>query len=207
MGVVYRAIDRATRGLAAVKAIRGGVGDLGPRFVREAETLAALRHPGIVAHLAHGRVDDELYLAMEWLDGEDLATRLALSEVSLEDAVAIATQVAGAHPRGRRQRRHRRALRAGRRAHARAPRRRRQPLPVRGGAAPGRADGCASSRCRARTTSSSRTSRPGRGWSRSCGGSWHRRGLRSPASSRRCRADRPRARGRPPSACRGCGWP
>src|SRR5262249_15024972 len=76
MGVVYRALDRETGGLAAVKAVRVTGADSEARFAREAELLATLRHPGIVAHLAHGRIDDELYLAMEWLEGEDLATRL-----------------------------------------------------------------------------------------------------------------------------------
>jgi serine/threonine protein kinase len=96
MGVVYRALDRATGELAAVKAIRAGGVDAERRFAREAELLAELRHPGIVRHLAHGRVGDELYLAMEWLEGEDLGARLAVGEVGVDDAVAIAIQVAAA---------------------------------------------------------------------------------------------------------------
>jgi pimeloyl-ACP methyl ester carboxylesterase len=109
MGLIYRAIDHATGGLAAVKLIhvaghasrRGSpehgspnAGEL--RFLREAETLAALRHPRIVDYLAHGRVDDELYLAMEWLEGEDLAARLEQGDLTVEDSVAMATQIASA---------------------------------------------------------------------------------------------------------------
>jgi TolB-like protein len=81
---------------------RAGGGQDGPgrrrgRAVRSRiELLSALRHPGIVAYLGHGRTDDELYLVMEWLEGEDLATRLAGAEVSLPEAVEIARQVAAA---------------------------------------------------------------------------------------------------------------
>jgi hypothetical protein len=97
MGVVYRAVDRLTGGLAAVKVVGGRAAGGDGRFVREAETLAALRHPGIVSYLAHGTSEDgELYLAMEWLDGEDLASRLVAAEIGVDEAIAIAAQVAAA---------------------------------------------------------------------------------------------------------------
>lgn len=97
MGVVYRALDRLTGALAAVKAVAAHGSGVEARFLREAETLAAVRHPGIVAYLAHGKSEDgELYLAMEWLEGEDLATRLAASELGVSESVAIAAQVAAA---------------------------------------------------------------------------------------------------------------
>ncbi len=45
------------------------------RFVREAEILAELRHPGIVRYIAHGVASDgDRYLAIEWLDGESSAS-------------------------------------------------------------------------------------------------------------------------------------
>ncbi|MFO0735078.1 MAG: protein kinase [Labilithrix sp.] len=46
------------------------------RFRREVATLSRLVHPGIVRYIAHGETRAGLYLAMEWLDGEDLAQRL-----------------------------------------------------------------------------------------------------------------------------------
>ena len=46
------------------------------RFAREAEVLSELHHPGIVRYVAHGRTEPgRPFLAMEWLDGEDLAAR------------------------------------------------------------------------------------------------------------------------------------
>ena len=94
MGVVYRGVDRDTGALVAIKTMRTPAA--ADRFQREVETLAALRHPGIVTYLGHGRVADELYLVMEWLEGEDLAARLAAADLSVGEAVGVATQVAAA---------------------------------------------------------------------------------------------------------------
>lgn len=94
MGVVFRAQDRQTSALVAVKTLRGVEG--AERFRREVEVLSALHHPGIVAYLGHGQSGDELYLVMEWLEGEDLGARLAGAEVSVEEAVGVALQIASA---------------------------------------------------------------------------------------------------------------
>ena len=103
MGVIYRGTDLASGSLVAIKTVRSG-GHLDRRFEREVETLAALRHPAIVSHLGHGRHDEELYLAMEWLEGEDLAARLAGADLTVDETLLIATQIAGAlgaaHARG-----------------------------------------------------------------------------------------------------------
>jgi TolB-like protein/Flp pilus assembly protein TadD len=94
MGVVFRARDRHTGALVAVKALRGVDGT--ERFRREVQVLSSLRHPGIVAYLGNGRAGDELYLVMEWLEGEDLGARLAGAEVTLHEAVGVGVQVASA---------------------------------------------------------------------------------------------------------------
>ena len=104
MGVVYRAHDRHTGGCVAVKVLHGHLQDTA-RFEREARVLAALDHPAIVRHVAHGTTDDgSAYLAMEWLDGEDLAARLARGPMPIDEAVALALRVADAlglvHARG-----------------------------------------------------------------------------------------------------------
>jgi eukaryotic-like serine/threonine-protein kinase len=64
-----------------------------------------LRHPGIVQYLAHGSTaSGELFLAMEWLDGEDLGQRLIGHELSLRDTLRLMTRVTSAlsvaHARG-----------------------------------------------------------------------------------------------------------
>jgi tetratricopeptide (TPR) repeat protein len=105
MGVVYRALDRKTAGVAAVKLVRAGDAQVTARFEREARALAELAHPNIVQYIAHGETPDgSLYLAMEWLDGEDLATRLQVARLSIADTIALIEQAAAAlgaaHARG-----------------------------------------------------------------------------------------------------------
>ena len=105
MGAVYRAIDRSTGAPVAVKLLRVGAERLGDRFDRESRLLAELSHPAIVRYLDHGVSDGgERYLVMEWLDGEDLATRLARAPLSTKESVACAIRVAEAlslaHARG-----------------------------------------------------------------------------------------------------------
>jgi serine/threonine protein kinase/tetratricopeptide (TPR) repeat protein len=94
MGTIFRGVDQGSGATVGIKTVRIAGGS--DRFEREIQILAALKHPGIVAYLGHGRVGNELYLVMEWLEGEDLGARLAGGNLSLEDAVAIGVQVAAA---------------------------------------------------------------------------------------------------------------
>src|SRR5262245_61144431 len=72
MGVVYCARDLETGGAVALKVLHAADAEGDNRFVREAEVLCSLHRPDIVRHVAHGRTDSgKLYLAMEWLEGED----------------------------------------------------------------------------------------------------------------------------------------
>jgi tetratricopeptide (TPR) repeat protein/tRNA A-37 threonylcarbamoyl transferase component Bud32 len=93
MGTVWKARDRKTGGLVAVKLMTAGNR---ARFTREAEVLADLEHPRIVRYVAHGVVDDVPYLAMQWLDGIDLAKRLRIGELDLDEAIAVARYTAEA---------------------------------------------------------------------------------------------------------------
>ncbi|MCC6556280.1 MAG: protein kinase, partial [Polyangiaceae bacterium] len=97
MGTVYRARDRVTGQPAAVKIIRPSSREAALRLVEEATVLARLDHPGIVRYIAHGPADGEdLYLAMEWLSGEDLAARLARGPLSTSAAVTLCRVIAEA---------------------------------------------------------------------------------------------------------------
>ncbi|MCA9208263.1 MAG: tetratricopeptide repeat protein [Planctomycetales bacterium] len=67
------------------------------RFSREAEVLARLKHPGIVRYIAHGITESgAAYLAMEWLDGIDLARRLQRGPLTVEQTIDLASRVAEA---------------------------------------------------------------------------------------------------------------
>jgi serine/threonine protein kinase/tetratricopeptide (TPR) repeat protein len=102
MGTVYRAKDRQTSGPVAVKVITNERD--ASRFVREAEALHELSHPGIVQYVAHGVADGIAYLAMEWLEGEDLQNRLEREPLTISESLTIALRassaLASAHGRG-----------------------------------------------------------------------------------------------------------
>jgi len=102
MGHVYRARDMRSGFPVALKILAHGGTE---RFLREGRVLAELEHPHIVRYVAHGTTQtDEPYLAMEWLDGEDLARRLARGALSMGEAIALARRLclalAAAHARG-----------------------------------------------------------------------------------------------------------
>jgi hypothetical protein len=97
MGAIYRARDKLADRYVAVKIAHGSDPHVAARFAREAQALADLIHPAIVGYIAHGQVHGgALYLAMEWLDGEDLGTRLEVSRLSCTEAVACMQQAATA---------------------------------------------------------------------------------------------------------------
>jgi len=75
MGQIWRARDRLTGRPVAIKVMLGDDGTAHARFGREAALLADIRHPGVVEYVAHGSYAGAPYLAMEWLDGVDLAAR------------------------------------------------------------------------------------------------------------------------------------
>ena len=103
MGEVYRAHDRDTGELVAVKFVRQSSESYIARFEREARALAQFAHRAIVRYVAHGK-DPSLFLAMEWLEGEDLHRRLARGALAIGDALqlahTLADALAAAHARG-----------------------------------------------------------------------------------------------------------
>jgi tetratricopeptide (TPR) repeat protein len=105
MGTVYRARDLTDGATVAVKILTGRELREAARFDQEAAILSGLTHPAIVRYLAHGIAESgERFIAMEWLDGEDLATRLYTNPVTITEAVALARRAAEAlayaHERG-----------------------------------------------------------------------------------------------------------
>lgn len=103
-GTVFRAVDARDGAPVAIKLMAAGDVDTG-RFSREVGILAELCHPGVVRYVAHGiDPDGTHYIAMEWLEGEDLASLLARRRLSTEEVLALGRRVAEAlafaHRRG-----------------------------------------------------------------------------------------------------------
>jgi tetratricopeptide (TPR) repeat protein len=101
VGVVYRALDETTGQAVALKIVDAEVG-VAPgeehRLKREGEVLRGLSHPGIVRVMASGILDGtgQPYLAMEWLEGEDLATRHRRAPLTFPECVELGIFVAQA---------------------------------------------------------------------------------------------------------------
>jgi tetratricopeptide (TPR) repeat protein len=105
MGTVFRAVDKLDGTTVALKLLRGQHNIDIERFEREAAALSDLRHPGIVRYVAHGRErSGERYLAMEWLEGEDLASRILRRGLDASQSLRVvrraALALAFAHARG-----------------------------------------------------------------------------------------------------------
>jgi eukaryotic-like serine/threonine-protein kinase len=95
MGAVYRARDRLTGERVAIKIANAAGRDFLDRLDREARVLADLHHPAIVRYVAHGETrNGDPFLAMEWLEGIDLADRLVAGRLSIHDTLALGQRVA-----------------------------------------------------------------------------------------------------------------
>jgi len=79
MGVVYLARDRRLKRLVAVKLLPPDLAyrpDIRSRFLREAETSAALNHPNIVPIFTVEEADNLVFFIMGYVHGDTLARRL-----------------------------------------------------------------------------------------------------------------------------------
>ncbi len=95
MGEVYRARDSKLNRDVAIKVLLAAVSndpDRLARFNREAQVLASLNHPNIAA--IYGLEDNAI--VMELVEGPTLAERLALGAIPVDEAIAIARQMADA---------------------------------------------------------------------------------------------------------------
>ncbi|MEP7124884.1 MAG: protein kinase [Byssovorax sp.] len=105
MGTVFRATDRLDGTTVALKVLHSRQPLDEERFAREAVILAELSHPGIVRYVAHGVTPEgDRWLAMEWVEGEDLSVRLMRAPLDGGECVAlirgVANVLAFAHARG-----------------------------------------------------------------------------------------------------------
>jgi tetratricopeptide (TPR) repeat protein len=107
VGIVFRAHDSVSGQAVALKVIALPGVDAGEeaRFRREGRVLAGLHHPNIVRVVAFGQLDEgQPYVAMEWLEGEDLAQRQRRAPLDLSRSLLVAAEVcdalAAAHAAG-----------------------------------------------------------------------------------------------------------
>jgi serine/threonine-protein kinase len=107
MGEVFRARDTKLNRDVAIKVLPSAFAqdaERVARFRREAQVLASLNHPNIAAIHGLEEGDGVLALALELVEGEELAERLTRGAIPVDEAVAIAKQIAegleAAHEKG-----------------------------------------------------------------------------------------------------------
>jgi serine/threonine-protein kinase len=97
MGVVWRAQDPVLGRTVAIKTISAALGsdnENKERFLREARAAAQLNHPNIITVFDFGQADNELYMAMELLEGKDLKELITAASLSFDQKLNIMEQVA-----------------------------------------------------------------------------------------------------------------
>ena len=99
MSRVYLAEDTKLKRKVALKvlpAVHSGDEQARKRLLREAQAAAALDHAHICAIYEVDEESERSYIAMQYIEGETLEVRMARERLSLDDALDIAEQVAGA---------------------------------------------------------------------------------------------------------------
>ena len=99
MGVIYRARQKRLRRIVAVKVLRGAEfagEEARARFRLEAEAVAQLQHPGIVAIHDVGEADGVLWFSMDFVEGANLDERVREHPLAASDAASLAAGIAAA---------------------------------------------------------------------------------------------------------------
>jgi serine/threonine-protein kinase len=96
MGKVYKVRNLMTHRVEAMKVVLSSLADdpsLADRFVREIKVLASLNHPRIAALYNALRVENQLVMIMEFVEGVTLDELSMLSPIGLRDCINYICQV------------------------------------------------------------------------------------------------------------------
>ncbi len=107
MGVVYKAEDTRLERVVAIKFLPREIKvneEERERLKIEAKAAAALNHPNIATVYSCEEVDDEFFIVMEFIDGQELQEKIKSAPLALKEAIQISGQIAeglqAAHDRG-----------------------------------------------------------------------------------------------------------
>ena len=107
MGVVYKAEDTKLKREVALKFLPRQISaseEERKRFKIEAQAAGALNHPNIATIHAIDDVDDETFIVMEYIDGEELKEKIIGGRLPVDQTIGIATQITNglqaAHKKG-----------------------------------------------------------------------------------------------------------
>ncbi|MGD8747367.1 MAG: protein kinase [Balneolaceae bacterium] len=107
MGIVYHARDTKLKRSVALKFLPSHIADNSlerKRFQNEAQSAAALNHPNIAQVYAIEEMNNELFIVMEYVEGQELKEAIEEQGLTLEAKCTIASQIAegmkAAHDKG-----------------------------------------------------------------------------------------------------------
>jgi len=90
MGIVYKAEDTQKKNLVALKIPPKHISQNSlfvQRFLREAKTLAYLKHHNIVTILDSGQINGEYFIAQEYIQGVSVGRKMTEEKISCEKAI------------------------------------------------------------------------------------------------------------------------
>jgi tetratricopeptide (TPR) repeat protein len=104
MGVVYAGRDPHLDRRVAIKVLRGERGGFGDRLLREAQALAQLSHPNVVGVYEVGVHAEQVFVAMELVDGQGLDRLMSAGAMPWRRALELLVQagrgLVAAHKKG-----------------------------------------------------------------------------------------------------------
>jgi len=107
MGVVYKAEDTKLKRTVALKFLPPHLSaseDDKARFIQEAQAASAINHPNICTIYAIDEHDKQMFIAMEFIEGQTLRQKTQSNAINLKSAIEIGIQVAeglaSAHEKG-----------------------------------------------------------------------------------------------------------
>ncbi len=97
MGVVYKAEDTKLERTVAIKFLprqTATQAEERQRFYIEAKAAAALNHPNIATIHAIEEVEDDVFIVMEYIEGQELKQKIDAGPLPVKDAIHIILQIA-----------------------------------------------------------------------------------------------------------------
>jgi serine/threonine protein kinase len=97
MGVVYKAKDNRLNRIVVLKFLPPELTrdeEAKKRFIQEAKAAAALNHPKICTIYEVDEVDNQSFISMEYIEGQNLKDKLESGQLDIDEAQGIVIQVA-----------------------------------------------------------------------------------------------------------------
>lgn len=97
MGVVYKALDKKLNRSVAIKSLANHLShnpDFRKRFLIEAQAAASLNHPNITTIYETIELDNDAFIVMEFIEGEDLSKKITRTGLDIKQALDYVIQIA-----------------------------------------------------------------------------------------------------------------